>query len=109
MINSSEVKSVHVININDNEASNDNDTHDETHSANTLDTNAEEQSVFSDKDDLKSIHEEEPSPTPEKERLLEKPSLTHEELARRLSNSFSSIGINFGSSAPVVEVTTSHP
>lgn len=107
--NSSEVKSVHVININDNEASNDNDTHDETHSANTLDTNAEEQSVFSDKDDLKSIHEEEPSPTPEKERLLKKPSLTHEELARRLSNSFSSIGINFGSSAPVVEVTTSHP
>lgn len=35
-------------------------------------------------------------------------SITHEELARKLSESFSNMGINFGKSAPVVEVITSH-
>lgn len=35
-------------------------------------------------------------------------SLSHEELARKLAESFSNMGINFGRSAPVVEVIKSH-
>lgn len=39
---------------------------------------------------------------------LTRGSITHEELARKLAESFSNMGINFGSSAPVVEVIKSH-
>lgn len=58
-----------------------------------------------------SSDEDNETPAPIPSGVPEKPkrdTITHEELARKLAESFSNMGINFGRSAPVVEVIKSH-
>lgn len=79
-------------------------------------SSAEEKSVLStDLADFEESEEESSAEEGEEETVppvvTEKQprgSITHEELARKLAESFSNMGINFGRSAPIVEVIKSH-